>query len=228
MKTSLTLRSIVFYSAALLFAGCSSPEAIPVKQPVSYLALGDSYTIGEGVEESMRWPNQLRDELQSLNFEVSKTNIIARTGWTTGELLNAIADSSFNGYNLVSLLIGVNNQYRGQSFGVFQTEFDSLLGICIEAAGKSRVFVLSIPDYGVTPFGSGNREQIAQEIDMYNAYIRQRCEDQCIPFVDVTGISRQLGDSPGSLAGDNLHPSSGQYTKWVEAALPEVVELIMK
>lgn len=130
-------------------------------------------------------------------------------------------------YNLVSLLIGVNNQFRGQPFETFIIEFDSLLNISIElAGGKENVFVLSIPDYGVTPYGSEKKEQIAEELNMYNNYMKKKCLDQDIPFVDVTKISRELGASQGSLALDKLHPSGIQYSKWAEQALPYVLDIL--
>ena len=138
-----------------------------------------------------------------------------------------MADSEIGSYNLVSLLIGVNNQYQKQSFSIFESEFDELLEQSIEIAGDAkRVFVVSIPDYGVTPFGSSNSEVIGQEIDMYNDYIAAKCEAQNIPFIDITGISRTLADSPGSLAADNLHPSGSQYALWTNEILPVVIDLL--
>ena len=228
MRTHLAPIAILTLLLGCLLTACGNPDEIEIATPIQYLALGDSYTIGEGVGERQRWPNQLIARLVEKGYEVARTKIIARTGWTTGELLNALAgDTTLEDYNLVSLLIGVNNQYRKQAFEIFTAEFDSLLNQSITYAGsKRRVFVLSIPDYGVTPFGSNNREQIAEEIDQYNDYIKQQCVEREIPFVDVTGISRQLGDSPGSLAPDNLHPSGSQYTQWVEAALPEVLGIL--
>ena len=193
---------------------------------VQYLALGDSYTIGQGVEENERWPNQLSTQLESNGIDVQKTQIIAQTGWKTSDLLNGIADSTLNDYDLISLLIGVNNQFWSQPFDVFQTEFDSLVNIAIEAVGKDRIFIVSIPDYGVTPFGSSNSENIANDIDMYNGYISERCAEEGFPFINVTEISRQLGDSDGALATDNLHPSGYQYSLWVNEMLPSVLDLI--
>ena len=193
---------------------------------VQYLALGDSYTIGQGVEENERWPNQLSAQLESNGIDVQKTQIIAQTGWKTSDLLNGIADSTFNDYDLISLLIGVNNQFWSQPFDVFQTEFDSLVNIAIEAVGKERIFIVSIPDYGVTPFGSSNSENIANDIDMYNGYISERCAEEGFQFINVTEISRQLGDSDGALASDNLHPSGYQYSLWVNEMLPHVLDLI--
>jgi acyl-CoA thioesterase-1 len=212
----------------LTLNACKSQDEIQVNKPINYLALGDSYTIGQGVEELQRWPNQLSVKLVENSYEVVKTDIIAQTGWRTSDLINAIPDTLV-GYNLVSLLIGVNNQFRGQPFEIFSTEFDLLLDKSISlAGGKEGVFVLSIPDYGVTPFGSSKSEQIAQDIDRYNDYIKEKCVEQDIPFVDVTPISRLLGDSPGALASDNLHPSGFQYKKWMEAAFPKVIEILAK
>lgn len=222
----------IFYSffflliSLFLLSGCSKGEEVEAQEPISYLALGDSYTIGQGVEVAFRWPNQLSDKLRESGFVVDSTHIIARTGWTTGDLTSAVENANPEGFNLVSLLIGVNNQFRGLMFSTFTYEFDLLLNTAIELGGEGRVFVLSIPDYGVTPFGSNNSEQIALELDEYNEYIRQKCEARNVPFIDVTGISRELGDSPGALAPDNLHPSGSQYTQWMEAAYPEVQRLL--
>lgn len=194
---------------------------------ISYLALGDSYTIGQGVDASLRWPNQLSARLEDKGFYITTTEIIAKTGWTTSKLLEAIEASEIDGYNLVSILIGVNNQFQNQSFIIFQSEFDSLLHKAIEFAGGSdRVFAVSIPDYGVTPFGGGNSAEIAAELDMYNAYMAQKCEDLSIPFINITEISRQLGDAPDALAEDRLHPSGNQYADWVEEILPVVLDLL--
>ncbi|KAA3633634.1 MAG: SGNH/GDSL hydrolase family protein [Bacteroidetes bacterium] len=194
---------------------------------ISYLALGDSYTIGQAVDQNMRWPIQLAKKLKENNIIIEPVNIIAQTGWTTSNLIQSIYDMEPDQHDLVSLLIGVNNQYQGQPFDVFQTEFDSLLNISIQLAGNiKRVFVVSIPDYGVTPFGANNAEQIAQELDMYNEYMQQACIALEIPFVNITNLSRQLGDSPGALAVDNLHPSGSQYTQWVNLILPVVIDML--
>ncbi|MGK0391245.1 MAG: acyl-CoA thioesterase-1 [Maribacter sp.] len=230
MKIYLGLIKIVLTALFITTISCHEDE-IQIIEPesIAYLALGDSYTIGQGVEESQRWPNQLSERLEENDYEISRKNIIAQTGWKTSDLLNAIENVSPEDYNLVSLLIGVNNQFQNQSFEIFNTEFDSLLNKSILFAGtRERVFVLSIPDYGVTPFGSNNSEQIAQELDMYNNYMKQRCLDEDVPFIDITGISRQLGNSPGALASDNLHPSSSQYTNWVEEILPVVLEILIE
>lgn len=223
MKSPLFTNSIILVLLALVFITCKQQADLQIDLPINYLALGDSYTIGHGVEAAQSWPNQLSEKLEENGYAVEKTTIIAKTGWQTSDLLTAIADTVLMDYNLVSLLIGVNNQFWGQPFEIFNTEFDSLLHKAIAlGGGKENVFVLSIPDYGVTPFGSNNRQRIALKIDQYNAYIKQKCIEEAILFVDVTTISRTLGDSEGALAVDNLHPSGSQYAKWVEVTLPKV------
>lgn len=195
-------------------------------QPIQYLALGDSYTIGQSVDTSDRWPIQLDAKLKDEGFAVERTDIIAQTGWKTSDLLNAIEDTNLEDYNLISLSIGVNNQFSGIPFEVYTSEFDELLGRIIDAAGASRVFVVSIPDYGVTPFGSNNSETIAQELDEYNEYARLKCDNLNIPYINITEISRVLGASEGALASDNLHPSGTQYALWVDEMIPTVRELV--
>ena len=195
-------------------------------QPIQYLALGDSYTIGQSVDTSDRWPIQLDAKLKDVGFAVERTDIIAQTGWKTSDLLNAIEDTNLEDYNLISLSIGVNNQFSGIPFEVYTYEFDELLGRIIDAAGSSRVFIVSIPDYGVTPFGSNNSETIAQELDEYNEYARLKCDTLNIPYINITEISRILGASEGALASDNLHPSGTQYALWVDEMIPIVRGLL--
>ncbi|MDB4682932.1 SGNH/GDSL hydrolase family protein [Crocinitomicaceae bacterium] len=213
-------------TTCFLLSSCREKAALEPPIIVKYLALGDSYTIGQGVDTLDRWPNQLSAQLISNGIEVQKTDIIAQTGWRTSNLLNAIGNTPLDDYNLISLLIGVNNQFWGEPFDIFQSEFDSLLNITIDLVGKERLFIVSIPDYGVTPFGSNNSENIAEDIDMYNNYIQERCSSEGLAFINITEISRQLGDSEGALASDNLHPSGGQYAKWVEELFPIVLNLI--
>lgn len=196
---------------------------------LEYLALGDSYTIGEGVAEEMRWPNQLKQKLAGVEIDIESVQIIAKTGWTTRDLLEGIEAGSPEKQDLVSLLIGVNNQYQKRPFEQFENEFGVLLNQAIDlAVGKDKVFVVSIPDYGVTPFGSGNPEGIGKEIDRYNAHISKTCESMDVPFIDITGISRELGSGEDALAADHLHPSGTQYTLWTEAILPVVIDLLRK
>lgn len=195
----------------------------------TFLALGDSYTIGQGVPQKDRWPIQLQARAAEFDKSISEVDIIAQTGWTTTDLLLGIENNAPENYDIVSLLIGVNNQNQNVSFPVFEEEFDSLLHIAGNlAGGLERVFVVSIPDYGVTPFGSNNSEQIAKEIDNYNNYIEDRCIQMAVPFIYITDISRELGNGEDALAPDQLHPSGTQYGMWVEEMLPIVLNLLQE
>ena len=221
-------KNIILYSLLIfgVFSCHNKAEKESELAPIKYLALGDSYTIGQGIALAESWPLQLGGKLVENSFSVDKNDIIAQTGWETTDLLNALADSSLEDYNLVSLLIGVNNQFSNRPFETYTIEFDLLLDQAIGLARSDRVFVVSIPDYGVTPFGSNNSENIAFELDEYNAYAAAKCQALNIPFINITEISRQLGDSNGALASDNLHPSGTQYSKWVEEMLPIVLNLL--
>ena len=204
-------------------------DAPATDEVIHYLALGDSYTIGQGVNAKHRWPNQLGESLKKRNYKVRSIDIIAQTGWTTSNLLYALDNTKIGDYNLVSLLIGVNNQYQGKSFETFKTEFGLLLDKSIDIAGDAkRVFVVSIPDYGVTSLGKSNSTQIGQELDMYNDYMSDVCGYRKIPFINITEISRSLGDSEDALAPDGLHPSGSQYAAWVNDILPVAVEVLNK
>lgn len=192
----------------------------------TFLALGDSYTIGEGVDADAGWPAQLARRLRALGVEVASPRIVATTGWTTDELSAAMDAATLPPRSdLVSLLIGVNNQYRGRALDDYREEFARLLARAqgLAARGAQATFVLSIPDWGVTRFA---REQgrdphaIARDIDAYNAAARAVCTGAGIPFVDVTEASREAGDAEAMLVADGLHPSAAQYALWTEAALP--------
>lgn len=188
-------------------------------EPVRFLALGDSYTIGQGVSETERWPNQLADVLKEIGYEVEEVKIIARTGWRTDDLQSALdAENPDSLYNLVSLLIGVNNQYQGVNFDLYYAEFSELLNRAIALCGgkKSGVFVLSIPDYGYTPFGSSDKETISAEIDQYNETNRRIAFERGVKYIDITPISREAEEKPEYLASDNLHPSGLMYARWVD------------
>jgi lysophospholipase L1-like esterase len=187
----------------------------------TFLALGDSYTIGEGVAEDGRWPVQLVARLRAAHIEVQAPRIIATTGWTTDELSAAMdAADLAPRYGLVTLLIGVNNQYRGRSQAEYREQFLALLERAIALAGDARrVVVVSIPDWGVTPFAEGrDRAAIAHEIDAFNAIARDEAHRAFARWVDVTGISRE---HPGEVVDDGLHPSARQYARWADAILPE-------
>ena len=193
---------------------------------IRYLALGDSYTIGEGIDEPGRWPLQLAARLRADGLALAPPRILARTGWTTDELSAAMdAAEPLGQWDLVSLLIGVNNQYRGLPLADYTRGFDALLARAVALAGAraGRVLVLSIPDWGVTPFARRelrSPRRIAAELDACNAAAAELCRARDIAFVDITGISRDGGDAPAMLADDGLHPSAAQYARWAEAALP--------
>jgi len=194
---------------------------------LSYLALGDSYTIGTGISEEMAWPNQLKNVLDKKSFKISELKIIAQNGWTTTDLLTALDKEELSQYDLVSLLIGVNNQFQRLSFTDFKTEFNLLLEQAIGFSGESKkLFVVSIPDYGVTLTRSTNQTLIANEINMYNSYIKDACTERGVIFVDITDISRDLGVSNNALSSDGLHPSAFQYAKWIELIGPSVENLL--
>ncbi len=191
-----------------------------------YLALGDSYTIGEGVAENGRWPRQLAHALREEGIALDDPRIIATTGWTTDELSAAIDEAGLHGvFGFVSLLIGVNNQYRGRSVDEYRGEFSALLKRAVAFANNdpAHVLVLSIPDWGVTPFAiqsERDRDLIASELDAYNAVARDVCVEQGITFVDITPVSRERGAEPAMLADDGLHPSALMYAEWARLALP--------
>lgn len=199
------------------------------QQSIRYLALGDSYTIGESVSEEERFPNQLGSLLDAQGYPADVT-IIARTGWTTDELWDGIQKVDVKSpYDLVSLLIGVNNQYRGYDSNEYREGFRFLLNKAIEYAGgdTNHVFVFSIPDWGVTPFAADrDAKQIAKEIDLFNSINREEAEKASVHYVDITPISRKAVNEPALIAGDGLHPSGEMYAQWAESALPEVLEAL--
>lgn len=206
------------------------PELPGNQTNLTYLALGDSYTIGEGVAENERWPVQLRDQLSINGLQVLNPKIIALTGWTTDELENAIeAEVLSDTFNLVSLLIGVNNQYRGRTPEQFRPDLVRLIEKALHYAANdtSRVFMVSIPDWGVTPFANGrDRQKIASEIDAFNAVIQEEAAARDILFVDITPISREAASDLSLLAPDNLHPSASMYRRWVDVMIPLLLKQI--
>ena len=191
----------------------------------TYFALGDSYTIGQNVPEKDRWSNQLANLLQNKGYQLDKVDILAQTGWTTDELTTAFEQSTFKNkqYDMVSLLIGVNNQYRGQSVERFRAEFAHLLTIATQLARNNtkRVFVLTIPDWGVTPFGNNaNQGKVASEIDSFNKVLKEECLKVGIVVIDITPISRTALNDASMIASDQLHFSGKMYDLWARAALP--------
>lgn len=194
------------------------------------LSFGDSYTIGESVCETCRFPAQLKDSLDNSLSDFEFTlNIIAQTGWTTTNLLNAIAQQNPDtDFDLVTLLIGVNNQYQGKPFSLYETEFPILVDKAIAAANndKSKVIVISIPDYAYTPFGQGNSNSalISTELDQYNNFAQTYCQANDITYVYITDITRLGLEQPELVASDGLHPSELAYSKFVERLIPIATE----
>jgi lysophospholipase L1-like esterase len=203
--------------------------AVSTIQPAAaprYLALGDSYTIGEGVAADENWPHQLVAELRAQGVAIADPEIIARTGWTTDELSAAMDTHTFHPpYALVTLLIGVNNQYRGRDIDNYRTEFRALLERAIALAdGNARhVVVVSIPDWGATRFGADSgrdRARIARDIDAFNAANAQISTMLHVQYANVTAVSRARGGEASMLVADGLHPSVAMYRRWLDAILP--------
>lgn len=191
-----------------------------MKKEIKYLALGDSYTIGQSVSEKMRFPVLLVNALKEKDYDISPARIIAKTGWTTDELKQAIIDSAIKEtYDIVSLLIGVNNQYRGRDIEEFRQQFIELLNLSIAFAGNDpkKVFVVSIPDWSVSPFAKDrDLKKIAMEIDQFNAVKREETEKRKVCFVDITDISRLAENKANYIASDGLHFSGEMHKLWVK------------
>jgi len=223
------LFKIAFILFALLVVSCSSDNDsnTEIIQPKNYkyLALGDSYTIGQSVCETCRFPIQLQDSISKYIDDVDtfETKIIAQTGWTTSNLKSAITSQNpTNDYDLVTLLIGVNNQYQNTPFTVYEQEFSELVSTAIQKAKgkKENVIVVSIPDYAFTPFGGGNTS-ISTQIDTYNTFAENYCNTNNITFINITDITRLGLAQTNLVATDGLHPSTLAYTKFVERILPK-------
>ena len=230
----------------LLLTSCASAASLPTETlvpipdqetssmpPIRYLALGDSYTIGESVDEAERWSNQLAELLSPrLGAEKVEVTIIAKTGWTTDELWQGIQANPPEGtYDMISLLIGVNNQYRGRDIEEYREQFVFLLNKSIEYAGgdAGRVIVLSIPDWGVTPFAQGrDAGQIAKEIDIFNTINREETEKAGAYYIDITPISREAVNDLSLITSDGLHPSGKMYAMWAEEVLPIALDVLSK
>jgi lysophospholipase L1-like esterase len=188
------------------------------------LALGDSYTVGEGLQRAESWPIQLAEQLRKDKLEVDTPLIIAATGWATTDLLRAIARSNLNPpYDIVTLLIGVNDQFQGFSKDTYATRFEKLLLSAVDFAGgeSRRVIVISIPDYSVTPFGKRfGPARVKAAIDSFNEINKKLAEDKGVQYVNVTEISRKAAKDTTLLASDGLHPSSKMYAEWVRLIAP--------
>lgn len=200
-------------------------------KPYQYLALGDSYTIGERVAEAERFPVQLADRLRGKGIDMQAPEIIAKTGWRTENLKQAIEDQNIvDTFDLVSLLIGVNNQYQGVNFDQYEAAFSDLLDTAIELAGgkKDRVFIVSIPDYAYSPFGQNRPDpaSISEEIDAYNAINKSVADTYGITYFDITPISREALEDADLIAADGLHPSGKMYGRWVDIMWEKVITML--
>jgi lysophospholipase L1-like esterase len=234
----------LFLLIVLLLTSCTTSTSVPTETPIPiptstqetismptirYLALGDSYTIGEMVAPKDRWSVQLAKLLENEGVQTDLT-IIARTGWTVDELWQGIQANPPEGtYDMVSLLIGVNDQYRGYPVDGYREDFRFMLGKAIEYAGgdPKRVVVLSIPDWGVTPFAQGrHRNQITQEIDVFNTVNREETKRAGAIYVDITPSTREAANDASLIAEDGLHPSGKMYAAWAEKALPVALEIL--
>lgn len=220
-------------AVVLAAAAPTGDDGRATSRSLHYLALGDSYTIGEGVPADGRWPAQLAAHLREDGRAVDAPRIVATTGWTTDELSSAldVAEPLGRDWDLVSLLIGVNDQYRGRPVDDYAPAFAALLNRAIGYAGgrADRVVVLAIPDWGVTPFAAASGRDpatIARELDAYNATAARICAERGVAFVDIAPVSRARGIERAMLADDGLHPSAALYAEWAREALPVVRRLL--
>ena len=209
----------------------TDPPAPVLPGTFKYLALGDSYTIGESVCETCRFPAQLKDSLELNTDDMINLQVIAQNGWTTTDLLSAIDNAApANDFDLVTLLIGVNNQYQNKPFSLYESEFPALVNkaIAIAKDDKNNVIVVSIPDYAFTPFGqsSSNPTMISMQIDQYNAFAQNYCNQNNIEFVNITDMTRQGLNDPDLVAADGLHPSEKAYSQFTSLLLPLAITVL--
>jgi lysophospholipase L1-like esterase len=217
-----------------MYTGCERPRETGTggASAASMLALGDSYTIGEGVQEKERWPVILADRLREKGMSLAAPMIVARTGWTIDELQAAVDRAAPSGpFGLVTLLIGVNDQFRRREAEACRKPFRKLLKTAIALAGNepSRVIVVSIPDWGVTPFAANaDPGAIGAAIDRFNQMQQEEAGKAHARYQDITGISRVAKSNRSLLAGDQLHPSRAMYERWVEVLLAPALEVLRK
>lgn len=231
------MRYLFSFFVILVLSGCNNSSEVKEEtavtsepsEAISYLALGDSYTIGESVEPAMRWPVLLADSLRRRGYDVENPQIIATTGWTTGDLLSAMdMQLEEETFDLISVLIGVNNQYQGKSIEAYEQDLHKIFSRAVELSrrGREGVFAVSIPDYGATPFGSQNAEEIGREIDEFNAVFRKVAGEYGVEFYNITPISKRAESEPELIAEDGLHPSGRMYRLWVTEFVDEVAQLL--
>ncbi len=198
----------------------------------TYLALGDSYTLGEAVPINENFPYQVVQRLRKDGLNFPDPRIIAKTGWTTGELQQAINETFLiPTYDIVTLLIGVNNQYKEMDINIYIKEFEALLVKAISFAGNEndRVIVLSIPDWGITPFAKGrDRNKISAEIDAYNKVNQLIAKTRQVHYINITELTREAIDNESLLTSDSLHPSGKEYGRWAEKLVVEIKEIIVR
>lgn len=242
-----TLQCVILMVVVVFSSQCSSenptvvpkpettpPSPKPESKKVTYIALGDSYTIGQSVCLTCRFPEQLKKNLETTIPSLSvDLNIIAQTGWTTSNLINAIKEAQpSTNYNLVTLLIGVNNQYQSREFSIYEQEFPTLVQTAITLAkgNKDNVIVISIPDYAYTPFGQqiGNATKISTELDRYNAFAKSYCDTNGLTFINITDITRQGLKETYLVASDGLHPSEKAYSLFVDRIVPKARVVVQK
>lgn len=225
--------------AVVLFAfglGCSSPDDSPTPTgpsapaTLNYLALGDSYTIGQGVTEEASFPYQLTDALQLNNYNVAEPKVIARTGWRSDNLLTAIADANLNlKYDLVTVLIGVNDQFQGVSVGSFRQNLNLVFDQAQQLAenGREDVLVLTIPDYSATRFAAqADTQAIRLQLEQFNQVVLAEAAARNLQVVDITSSTKAARSNQALLASDGLHPSGQLYAQWVDLALPEARQIL--
>jgi lysophospholipase L1-like esterase len=244
MKKLVNVPAIAFQAILTIFAcfACGKETTMDTPQYIStttvdtarsatrvalkYLALGDSYTIGQSVQEGARFPIQTVNMLAPQNITIAPPRYIATTGWTTANLINAInAENPAADYDIVTLLIGVNDQYQHMDTAGYRTRFTTLLNtsVALAANRSGRVFVLSIPDYSATPYVSqSDKARVSKEIDDFNAINKQITLAHNIAYIDITPASREAISDPELVANDGLHPSGKKYQKWAMLLAPVI------
>ena len=238
--TIISVWLVYFFSGTLLIPGCTKQnKAMPAYTPItptppvnsirnySYLALGDSYTIGQSITEKERFPYFVSELLGHAGFVINNLKYIAQTGWSTIALQNAITNAEpLENFDIVSLLIGVNDQYQHLDTAGYRVRFLQLLNKAISLAKNDpkHVFVLSIPDYSATPFvGAPDKESVRKEIDAFNAVNKEIALQYNISYTDITTLSREAATNPSLLANDNLHYSAAEHYQWAEKLVPSII-----